>query len=121
MQISKAALTLLVLSFCWLAASAQQPTEPGPGKPVTIPTRYIEERFYAVPVTQDNVTLLLYTDSAGSVTLYSDVVEKLGVKAEVLKGEADNGDDLTLASLPAFKPEASVPRHLVVVTRDACL
>ena len=130
MQISKVALTLLVLSFCWLPTSAQQPTEPRPGKPITIPTRFIEDRFYAVPVTQDNVTLLLFTDSAGSLTLYSDVLEKLGVKAEVLKGEADNGGDLTVAPLPAFKPEASVPpalgsRHegrvFVITRRDSPL
>ena len=73
-----------------LAVYAQQ-AEPKPGKPITIPTRYIEERFYAVPVTQDNVTLLLFTDSAGSITIYNDVVDKLGLKAEVLKGGGDNG------------------------------
>jgi hypothetical protein len=96
-----------------LTLYAQQPApEPKPGKPITIPTRYLEDRFYAVPVTQDNVTLLLFTDSAGSITIYNDVVEKLGVKVEVIKGASDSGNDMTLAPLPAFKPEASIPAPL---------
>jgi hypothetical protein len=103
--------TLIALSELTVYAQQAVP-EPKPGKPITIPTRYIEDRFYAVPVTQDNVTMLLFTDSAGSVTIYNDVVDKLGLKAEVLKGASDNGGDLTLAPLPAFKAEASVPTPL---------
>ncbi|HEY6804618.1 MAG TPA: hypothetical protein VI306_13680 [Pyrinomonadaceae bacterium] len=100
----------LLLALGSFSAFGQQ--EPKAGKPVTIPTRYIEDRFYAVPVTTDNVTLLLFTDSAGSLNIYNDVVEKLGLKTELLKGASDNGSDLTLAPLPTFKPDAAIPTPL---------
>jgi hypothetical protein len=123
----KPLLFVIFLLLAHFTAFAQQ-TEPKPDKPITIPTRYIEDRFYAIPVTQDNVTLLLFTDSAGSLTIYNDVVDKLGLKAEVLKGAGDSGNDLTVASLPAFKPEASIPvalgsrhdgRMFVIPRRDS--
>jgi hypothetical protein len=100
--------TLLIL--CSINIVAQQPTEPRPGKPITIPTRYFGDRFYALPVTQNNVTLVLFTDSAGSIFLNTDLVAKLGLATETVKNES--GRELTLASLPSFKPNASIPLPL---------
>lgn len=97
--------TLLIL--CSINAVAQQTTEPQPGKPIKIPTRYSGDRFYALPVTQNNVTLVLFTDSAGSIYLDTTVVEKLGLATEKVKNES--GRELTLVSLPSFKTNASVP------------
>jgi hypothetical protein len=102
-------LSLALLFSCFCTGVAQQSPEPRPGKPVTIPTRYLGDRFYAVPVTQNDVTLLLFTDSAGSLSLQRETVEKLGLATEVLKGASDSGGDLTVVALPAFKPSASIP------------
>ena len=91
---------------------SQQAIEPRPGKPVVIPTRYYEHRFVATPVTVDSVTLSLFTDSAGSLFLYKDVVEQLRLLTATLKGANDNGGDLTVVSLPIFKPDSSIPTPL---------
>jgi hypothetical protein len=104
-------LLFALLMLCSISIVAQQATEPRPGKPITIPTRYFGDRFYAVPVTQNNVTLVLFTDSAGGLFLNTDVVEKLGLATETLKN-TEGGRDLTLVSLPSFKPTASIPLPL---------
>lgn len=110
---------LTVVSFLVLFIGAaqttlaqNQPVEPRPGKPVVIPTRYDEHRFVATPVTVDNVTLSLFTDSAGTLFLYKDVVEQLRLSPTTLKGVADSGGDSTVVSLPIFKPDSSIPTPL---------
>ena len=59
------------------AVLAQKVSEPQPGKPVLIPTRYAAHRFIATPVTADNVRLSLFTDSAGGLFFYADTAVRL--------------------------------------------
>ena len=113
---SRLSITVFLVAVCTIASArtvlSQQPGEPQPGKPVVIPTRYVEDRFYATPITADNATMLLFTDTAGSIFLYKDVVEQLRLSSTTLKGASDNGGDLTVVSLPIFKPDASIPTPL---------
>jgi len=92
-------------------APAQSPAEPRPGKPVTIPTRYLAHRFLATPTTVDNVTLTLFTDSAGALFIYEDVAQRLKL-AVVTLPEKENGRELKVAALPAFKASAGIPPPL---------
>ena len=105
-------LALFTIGTAQTTVTQTQPVEPRPGKPVVIPTRYDEHRFVATPVTVDNVTLYLFTDSAGSLFLYKDVVDQLRLSATTLKGVSDSGGDLTVVSLPIFKPNSSIPSPL---------
>ena len=92
-------------------APAQSTVEPQPGKPVTIPTRYLAHRFMAMPTTVDNVTLTLFTDSAGQLFLYEDVPQRLKL-AVVTLPEKENGRELKVAALPTFKSSAGIPPPL---------
>jgi hypothetical protein len=65
-------------------AGFQSPAEPRPGKPVTIPTRYLAHRFLATPTTVDSVTLTLFTDSAGALFIYEDVAQRLKLAVDTL-------------------------------------
>ena len=78
------------------------------GKPLALPVKYDEHRFYVQPVTKDGTTLNLFTDTGGGLFLFSDVVERL--KLSVVKGETKNSPDMV--ALTAFKPDASVPAPL---------
>src|SRR5215813_7261810 len=107
-------LSLIIAALTFLCArpltSQQSQTEPQKGKPKVIPTRFEANRFVAVPITTDDVTLQLFTDSAGGLFLYEDTLERLKLAAEVVLG--DNGNQLKVVSLPAFKPEHSIPKPL---------
>lgn len=112
----RVSIALALITLCFFApinvAVSQQPVEPQPGKPIVIPTRYTEHRFIATPITLDNVTLSLFTDSAGSLFLYADTVGQLHLSPETLKGAGDGGRDLTVVALPGFKPESAIPAPL---------
>jgi len=83
----------------------QQPPEPQPGKPIVIPTRYDEHRFIATPVTADNSTMSLFTDSAGQLFLYEDAITRLHFSTETVDGTK-------LVALPNFKPDKMIPQAL---------
>ena len=85
-------------------AQTPQP-EPQPGKPIVITTRYEEHRFIATPVTTDNVTMSLFTDSAGALFLYEDAITRFHLSTD---GVGDN----KLVTLPTFKPDAMIPAAL---------
>jgi hypothetical protein len=102
------ALTLLMLIQI---ALAQSPVEPRPGKPVTIPTRYLAHRFVATPTTIDNVTMTLFTDSAGGLFIYEDVAQRLKLSVVTLP-EKENNRELTVAALPIFKSSTGIPPPL---------
>ena len=120
MQYQKQPLHFLCLASVGSQHQRNNQPNPEPGKPVTIP-----HSLHRGTLRRTRHSRQCHSSLVHRLRRQCDALQgrrrKLGVKAEVLKGEADNGGDLTLASLPAFKPEASVPRHLVVVTRDACL
>ena len=90
----------------------KSPIEPRVGKPILIPTRYDEHRFVATPTTIDNVTLSLFTDSAGGLFLFDDVAERLHLSLISVPGPADNGQPLRFVTLPSFKPTATIPPPL---------
>jgi hypothetical protein len=95
-----------------MAMSGKLPIEPRIGKPVLIPTRYEGHRFIAVPTTEDNITLSLFTDSAGGLFLYEDVAERLHLSPISMRGAAENGQPLRSVALPTFKPTAAIPPPL---------
>ena len=77
-----------------------------------IPTRYIADRFYAAPVTQQGDTLLMLMDTGGgTVWVIKPVLEKLGIKP---KFEAVEEGDSTFAGgpFPRFRTGASIPPAL---------
>ena len=88
----------------------QNKREPAKGQPIVIPTRFAGNLFMAVPITIDDVKLTLFTDSAGGTFLYEDMVERLKLILDSVPG--DNGNSLRVVSLPAFKPEHSIPPPL---------
>jgi len=90
--------------------SWQDKLEPQKGRPVVVPTRFSGNRFVVVPVTTEEVTLALLADSAGGLFLYQDTVERLKLTPEVVPG--DEGRQLRVVSLPAFKPDHSIPPPL---------
>jgi len=85
--------------------------EPRPGKPVLIPTRYVAHRFIATPVTVDNITLSLFTDSAGGLFLFQDSAERLHLTPVELP-EKENGKTLRVVALPLFRSGAAIPPPL---------
>jgi hypothetical protein len=103
-------ISALLLVILIQIAPAQSTLEPRPGKPVTIPTRYLAHRFVATPTTIDNVTLSLFTDSAGGLFLYEDVAERLKLSVSTMGKE--NGRDIKVAPLPSFKASAGIPPPL---------
>src|SRR5438874_13279000 len=92
------------------AALAQKASEPQPGKPVVIPTRYDAHRFVATPVTANNVKLSLFTDSAGGLFLYADTAERLKLSIVTLSQKEHEG--VRIVGLPNFKSGAMIPPPL---------
>src|SRR5947207_9306691 len=92
------------------AALAQKTSEPQPGKPVVIPTRYDAHRFIATPVTADNIQLSLFTDSAGGLFLYADTAERLKLSIVTLSQKEHEG--VRIVGLPNFKSGAMIPPPL---------
>jgi hypothetical protein len=104
-------ISALVLAMLIQIASAQSTAEPRPGQPVTIPTRYLAHRFVATPTTVDNLTLTLFTDSAGQLFIYEDVAQRLKLSVVILPRE-ENSREFKVAALPAFKSSAGIPPPL---------
>lgn len=84
--------------------------EPTVGKPLVLPARYDEHRFFVRPVTLTGQILNFYTDTGGGLFLYADVAKRLGLP--VTTAEVD-GQAVSLAALPAFRPGAAIPGPLV--------
>lgn len=102
---------VLLLTLLVNFTRAQSNVEPRPGKPVTIPTRYLAHRFVAMPTTVDNVTLTLFTDSAGALFIYEDAAQRLKLSVVTLP-EKVNNRELQVAALPTFKSSAGIPPPL---------
>lgn len=85
-------------------------SEPTPGKPIRLPVRYDEHRFFVRPITTAGQTLNFYTDTGGGLFLYAEEAERLGLP--VSEVEAD-GQRVKMAPLPNFRPDAAVPAPLM--------
>src|SRR4029077_18396647 len=112
-MLKKAKLFVLFVGIMGLscAALAQKNSEPQPGKPVVIPTRYNAHRFVATPVTAGDVQLSLFTDSAGGLFFYADTAERLKLSIVTLP-QKENGEPLRIVGLPNFKSHEMIPRPL---------
>lgn len=113
----KSVIALILFAACSsaparIAVVDNLPLEPRVGKPILIPTRYEAHRFIATPTTEDNVTLSFFTDSAGGLFLYEDVVERLQLPTVSAPGAAGNDQPLLSVALPRFKPTATLPTPL---------
>ena len=111
---AKLILTAVVLSVVALLntelQTPQSSVEPSVGNPVTIPTRFAANRFFATPITSDNVTLNFYTDSAGALFLYQNIADRLKLTTRTVEG--DNGKQLVFAALPSFQASQYIPAPL---------
>ncbi len=96
-------ISLTLLSSCFSWAVAQNS-----GRPLVLPVKYDEHRFYVQPVTTDGTTLNFFTDTGGGLFIFSDVVERL--KLPLLK--AETGDAPGAIALPAFKSGTAIPAPL---------
>jgi hypothetical protein len=99
----------LFLAAMLLMASCSTLYAQSPGKPLILPVRYDEHRFYVEPVTIEGDKLSFFTDTGGGLFIFSDVVDRL--KISVLKFE-ENGRPLEYIELPKFKEGASIPPPL---------
>jgi len=72
-----------------------------------VPVRYDEHRYIVTPVTEAGDTLYLYTDTGTELdVLFPATVERLGLSRDsLIRGT----DTLRFATLPPFRPEASIP------------
>ncbi|MEW6733116.1 MAG: hypothetical protein AB1489_17450 [Acidobacteriota bacterium] len=100
-----AILVVIALHIICLPVLAQSP-----GKPLVLPTKYDEHRFYAQPITMDGTKLNFFTDSGGGLFIYNDVAEHLRLLTVNISGEGQEA--FYVASLPAFKVEATIPAPL---------
>ena len=92
--------SLVLSSGCFSSAEAQYL-----GKPMVLPVKYDEHRFYVQPITENGTTLNFFTDTGGGLFVFSDVVERL--KLPLLKPEAEGAPGTI--TLPAFKLGSSIP------------
>lgn len=90
--------------FC-LSSFAQSP-----GKPLALPVRYEEHRFYVQLITTDGVMLNLYTDTGGGFFIYREAAERLRLTVVNIGGEGKNAFYVT--SLPTFRAGSSIPPPL---------
>jgi hypothetical protein len=106
-------LWLCVSAACGKACAAPDGAlEPRPGHPVIIPTRYIGDRFAAVPTLEKGGVLTFLTDSAGGTFLFAHVADRLQLTTTEVPGEGEADKKLRVAHLPAFKSAAAIPPPL---------
>jgi hypothetical protein len=101
--------TLLLAATLILMSSCSTAFAQSPGKPLVLPARYDEHRFYVEPVTIEGNKLSFFTDTGGGLFVFSDVVDRL--KIPILKFE-ENGRPLEYIELPKFKEGTSIPPPL---------
>jgi len=94
---------LAILNFCSLGLAQSV------GKPLALPTRYDEHRFYVEPVTLDGARLNFFTDTGGGLFIFSDLVERLKLPTTKIE---ENGQTIELVQPPKFKEGASIPTPL---------
>lgn len=105
----------------YLLLSSNPLPEPHLSHPVTIPTQFTENMFYACPVTKDGVELKFYTDSGGGIIIYRNLVDRLHLTSVKQQG---NGQQWEEVSLPEFQPTKTIPpplghhSRLVVLPED---
>lgn len=100
---------IFVAAICFCpAANAQQ--EINKSKPTKLPAINVEDRFFVQPITTNGEKLNFFTDTGGGIFVFADAVERFQLEKTSVK--ANNGKAFEMVSLPAFKPEATIPEPL---------
>lgn len=79
-------------------------------KPLILPVRYDEHRFYVEPVTENGTKISFYTDTGGGTFIYKTAAERLNLSSTFLGKEGNT--DIYAVQLPEFKPGISIPSVL---------
>lgn len=93
-----------------LAVACRFTPAQSPGKPVALPSKYIEDRFYVVPEMLDGTKLNFFTDTGGANFIFDEDADRLHLQRITVK--AANGKDFEMVPMPAFKATASIPEPL---------
>jgi hypothetical protein len=99
-------------SIAALVSSAVMSVGPRADAQTIIPTRYVADRFLAVPVTEQGDTLQLLMDTGGgNVFVTKKALDRMGITAKFLQiAERDSLWDA--GSFPRFRTGASIPPAL---------
>ena len=92
---------LQVLAIVGLCLGQIQTPSPTPGHPVLLPSEFWENRFVVTPVTTSGRKLRLFTDSAGSLILVTEVAHEINLPVS-------NGN-LATTPWPTFSAKAFIP------------
>ena len=80
-----------------------------PPKLITLPSRYIGDRWFVAPVTETGDTVLLFLDTGGGgVWAIKPLLEKLGFKPK-FSGIEEGDSTFTGGKFPTFKKGAGIP------------
>jgi hypothetical protein len=104
----------VLAAYAVVHAGGNDPAQPRPGEPITIPTRYSGDRFLAVPTTKSGDVLTFYTDSGGGTIVFANMVERLKLATSEMPGEWDTAKTARFAELPSFKAGVVIPPPLGV-------
>jgi hypothetical protein len=83
------------------------PNVPLPGRPIPMPVKFLEHRFFVQPMTEDGATLLLFTDTGGGLMLSREAAERMSLSVSSVEG--DGGEAMDAALLPAMVWDAWIP------------
>jgi len=79
-------------------------------KPLVLPGRYDEHRFFVEPITVGGTKLNFFTDTGGGLFIFADVAQNLKIPVENIK--ADGGRSFEIVALPPFIDAFSIPAPL---------
>ncbi|NTX17399.1 hypothetical protein HUA76_42180 [Myxococcus sp. CA056] len=106
---------LLLMLFGMLVSCATTPSPsdalktpaPVPGRPLALPVKFSEDRFFVQPVTREGQTLTFYTDTGGGLFILADAVTRLGLQR--IARAAGSEDSKDWVRMPDFRNEAWMP------------
>ncbi|MBN1206271.1 MAG: hypothetical protein JXB05_15245 [Myxococcaceae bacterium] len=91
------------------SAASESGPAPTPGNPLALPTHFVEDRFYVVPVTSDGQKLELFTDTGGGLFITEGAAERLKLATEEVSTPESPTGKAAMARLPAFRPGEGIP------------
>jgi hypothetical protein len=99
---------IIVMSLTGQVRTGEAQSSPNiRSSPQVMPARYDEHRYIVTPVTEAGDTLYLYTDTGSTLDmLFPAAIERLGLVTDSL---IQGTDTLRFATLPPFRPAASIP------------
>lgn len=96
------------------------PTVPVPGRPVPMPAKVVADRFYVEPMTEDGLSLMLFTSTGGGTVLSRAAAARLGISVSPIELDPPSGPDgaasneppkvIEVALLPSFVWDAWIPK-----------